>query len=159
MIAIYAQASGRQGLESAVDGIAVEDNNPTFLRLRERGRTAASANPIQIDGFDLRYSHGIARIVFDDANGDQDGSPITVVLDMDGVKGSLPAAVTAAVDGVNAIGREVDSTAIRNVIEVATDVHTSYLTRRKVVITGGIVVVAGVVIVAAVLIAVALRQQ
>ncbi|MFL0712563.1 MAG: hypothetical protein ACJLS2_07920 [Microcella pacifica] len=159
MIAAYVQASGRQGLESAVDGVVVEDNDPKFLHLRERGRTAAGANPIQIGSFELRYSRGIARLVFGDADGDQDGSPITVVLDMDGVKGSLQAAVAAAVDGVRAIGRDVDSTAMRNVIEVATDAHTSYLTRRKVVIAGGIVVVAGVVIVAAVLIAVALRQQ
>lgn len=159
MIAVYAQASGRQGLESAVDGVGVEDNDPKFLHLRERGRTAAGAKPLQIGSFELRYSRGIAKLVFDDVDRDQDSSPITIVLDMDGVKGSLQAVVAAAVDGVGAIGRDVDSTAMRDVIQVATDVHASYLTRRKVVIGGGIAVVAGVVIVAAVLIAVALRQQ
>ena len=161
MIAVYAQASGRQGLESAVNGVAAENDDAEFSELRERGRAAARANPIQIGDIELRYSRGIVRLVFDDSedDGDQDGSPITVVVDMDRVKGGLDAAVAAAVDGVRAIRRDVDSRAMRGVIKVATDVHASYLNRRRIIIAGGIVVIAGVVIVAAVLIATALPQQ
>ena len=159
MIAVYAQASGRQGLESAVNGAVVGNDHSKFSELRERGRAAANANPIQIGGFELRYSRGVARLVFDDTDDDQDGSPITVVVDMDGTKGNLDAAVAAAVDGVRAIHRDVDATGMRDAIQFATEVHSSYLTRRRIVIGGSAIVVAGVVIAAAVFIATALPKQ
>lgn len=159
MIAVYAQASGRQGLESAVNGAVVGNDHPKFSELRDRGRAAASANPIQIGGFELRYSHGVARLVFDDTDDDQDGSPITVVVDMDRMKGNLDAAVAAAVDGVRAIRRDVDAAGIREAIQVATDVHSSYLTRRRIIIGGSVIIVAGVVIAAAVFIATVLPKQ
>lgn len=159
MIAVYAQASGRQGLESAVNGAVVENDHSKFSELRERGRGAASANPIQIGGFELRYSRGVARLVFDDTDDDQDGSPITVVVDMDETEGNLDAAVAAAVDGVRAIRRDVDATGMRDAIQFAKEVHSSYLTRRRIMIGGSAIVVAGVVIAAAVFIATALPKQ
>lgn len=159
MIAVYAQASGRQGLESAVNGAVVGNDHSKFSELRERGRAAASANPIQIGGFELRYSRGVARLVFDDTDDDQDGSPITVVVDMDGTEGNLDAAVAAAVDGVRAIHRDVDAPGMRDAIQFATEVHSSYLTRRRIMIGGSAIVVAGVVIAAAVFIATALPKQ
>lgn len=159
MIAVYAQASGRQGLESAINGAVVENDDPQFLELRERGRITVDASPIQIGAIELRYSRGVARLVFDDTDGDQDGSPITVVLKMDQAREDLDAAVSGAVGGVRAIHRNVDSMEIRAALKVATDVHTSHLTRRRIIIAGGIVVAAGVVLVAAVLIATALPKQ
>ena len=159
MIAVYAQASGRQGLESAMNGVVVGNDHPKFSELRERGRATSSANPIRIGGFELRYSHGVARLVFDDTDADQDGSPITVVVDMDRAKGNLDAAVAAAVKGVRAIHRDVDATGLQELIQLATDVHSSYLTRRRIILGGSVIIVAGVMIAAAIFIVTAVPKQ
>lgn len=159
MIAVYAQAPDRQGLDSAVDGVAVEDVNPEFIELRERGRAVADANPVQVGEVEVRYSRGLVRFVFDDTDQDQDGSPITVVIDMNSAHGDLNRAVATAAAGVHAIRRKADSDALRAAFKVAAEIHVSYLSRRRIVIAGCIVVVAGIVIAAVVLIVGALPKQ
>lgn len=159
MIVVYAQAADRQGLDSALNGMAVEDVNPEFIELRERGRSVALANPVQVGEVELRYSRGLARLVFDDAEQDQDGSPITVVIDMNAAQSDPKQAVTAAVDGVRAIRRKADSEVIRAAFKVATEIHASALTRQRIVVAGCIAVVAGIVIATAVLIVGAFPKQ
>lgn len=159
MIATYAQASDRQGLESAIDGEAIESNHAGFTVLRAKGQAAANAKPVQVGGIDVRYSRGIARLVFDDTDDDQDGSPITAVVEMDHTNSDLDAAVATVAAGVHAIRREVELESLRAALQVAAGIHESFVTRRRMVIAGGIIVVAGVVIVAAVLIAAAVSQR
>lgn len=159
MIAAYAQSSERQGLNSAVDGEVVDDVSPKFIKLRERGNSIAASNPVQIGAVELRYSHGLCRLVFDDTEEGQDGSPITVVIDMNALQGDLDRVALTAHESVHAIRRQSNAEALRAAINVATEIHASYLSRRRIVIAGSIVVVAGIVIAAAMLIANAFPRQ
>ena len=159
MIAVYAQAPDRQGLDSAVDGVAVEDVNLEFIELRERGRSVADAIPVQVGEIEVRYSRGLARLIFDDTDQDQDGSPIAVVIDMNSAHGDLNRTVATAAAGVRAIRRKVDSDSLRAAFKVAAEIHASYLSRRRIVIAGCIVVAAGIVIAVVALIAGALPKQ
>lgn len=151
MIATYAQASDRQGLISSIDGVAVESTNSEFMTMRAKGREVADTKAVQIGGIELRYSRGVARLVFDDTDDDQDGSPITAVVEMDRALPDLKYAVSTVVKGVHAIHRESEPEAIRKALQIAAGIHESFVTRRRMIIAGGIVVIAGVVIVAAVL--------
>lgn len=159
MIAAYAQSSQRQGLDSAVDGEVVKDVNPEFIKLRERGKSLAASNPIQVGAVELRYSRGLCRFVFDDTAEGQDGSPITVVIDMNALQGDVDLAAATALESVHAIHRQGNAEGLRTAINVATEIHASYLIRRRIVITGSVVVVAGIVVAAAMLIANALPRQ
>lgn len=152
MIVTYAQASDRQGLVSAIDGVAAESSHAGFTALREKGQSVASAKPIQVGGILLRYSRGIARLVFDDTDDDQDGSPITSVVEMDRTGSDIDTAVANLVAGVHAIYREVELEDVRAALQIAAGIHESFVTRRRMIIAGGIIAVSGVVIVAAVLI-------
>lgn len=159
MIATYAQAADRQGLESAIDGVAVESSHTGFTDLRAKAQVVANAKPVRVGAIDVRYSRGIARLVFDDADDDQDGSPITAVVEMNRANSDLDAAAATIVSGVHAIRRDVDFEPVRAALQITSGIHESFVTRRRMVIAGGIVVVAGVVIVAAVLIAAAVSQR
>lgn len=159
MIATYAQAADRQGLESSLNGAAVESSHPDFIALRAKGQEAAHGKPIQVDGLDLRYTRGITRLVFDDRDNNLDGSPITAVVEMGRASFDLDQAVATVIAGVRAIHREVEPGSVRAALQIAKGIHESFVARRRVVITGGIVVIAGVVIVAAVLIASAVSQR
>lgn len=159
MIATYAQASDRQGLESAIDGVAIESSHAGFTALRAKGHTVANAKPIQVGGINVRYSRGVARLVFDDTDDDQDGSPITAVVEMDRTDSDPEVTVATLIAGVHAIRREVEPEDVRAALQIAAGIHESFVTRRRMIIAGGIVVVAGVVIVAAILIVAAVSQR
>ena len=159
MIATYAQASDRQGLEAAIDGVAIESIHAGFTAIRAKGQAVATATPVKVGGIDLRYARGIARLVFDDTDDDRDGSPITAVVEMDRTNFDLDTAAATLVAGVHTIRRDVELEAVRAALQIAAGIHESFVTRRRMVIAGGIIVVAGVVIVAAVLIVAAVSQR
>lgn len=159
MIVAYAQARGRQGLEAAVDGLAVEDVSPEFIEFRERGRAVAGSKHVYVGNIEVRYSRGLTRLVFDDTALNQDGSPITVVIDVNAAQNDFDETVSTAAKTVSAIHRSADKESLRAAIKIAIEIHKSYLMRRRIVIAGCIVVIAGIVITAAALIINTLPKQ
>lgn len=160
MIIVYAQSTGRQGLDSALDGVLVEDSNPEFIDLRERGRAIASANPDRVGGVELHYSRGLARLVFDDTGQRRDSSPITAIVDINDLQGNSEQLVAKLTDGVTAIGCKTDYDAILTAARIIERMHTSYLSRRRFIIAGCIGAAAAVVVTASVVVVInALPKQ
>jgi hypothetical protein len=152
VIIAYAQATDRQGLDAAVNGEAVDQDHDGFTDLRERAKELNNqANSIRISGVELNYARGVARLVLDGSDDEHGGSPITVVAKFDAVVKNPDEATRVAAASVRAIGRECDESAIRDALAMAVQLHDSYLTKRSILVAGGIAVVAGIVVTAAVI--------
>lgn len=158
MIAVYAQATDRQGVDVALDGLRVESDDQRFADLWEKSSALyLRRSPIDLGGVSIHCGLGVARLQFEPSDADLDDSPIVIVGSARIIREGGESVAVAAMNSVSAIGREVDVKDLTIALRVAA--RTLRTIRARQVITIGLG--ASAVAITATLIAralVALRQ-
>lgn len=114
MIAAYAQASGRQGLEAAVDGRRAPIDDADFNSIHKKGAALNfSRKPLLVGDVDVRFGQGVVRLELPGNEVDAESrSPIVLVIDLADLRDGRGSATRRAIETVRAIGRECDGSAI-----------------------------------------------
>lgn len=123
MIAAYAQASDRQGLDAAIDGSSVTLDNAAFVATRDK---SASLNirrkPQHVTGVQIRSGRGIIRLELPGSEDDAESrSPIVIAIGHDELRTDTDALVVRVVETISAIDRRCDQAAIAAAIKAATE--------------------------------------
>lgn len=113
MIVAYAQASDRQGVDAALDGVVVRVDEPRFAEMRKKAVALNLGKPsVRIRDVEVRYGHGIVRLELSGTDDpDSELSPIVVVAHVDLVRGHSETA-RRAVESVAALARACDVAAL-----------------------------------------------
>lgn len=107
MIAAYAQASSRQGLDVAVDGeeFGLDDRRFAALRAKGMGLNLKDASRV-LEGVEVRFGAGVLRLdLVEDEEGSTDRSPAVVVVSVEELNSNSSETVRRIIATMNAIGR------------------------------------------------------
>ncbi|WP_454117950.1 hypothetical protein [Microbacterium lacticum] len=142
MIAAYAQASERQGLDVALDGERVALHDLRFEQLRDRGLALNLKTPSRtVDGVEVRCGRGVLRL---DMSGGEESSaglsPVVIIVSGVALDAGSAEVSRRAVATVEAIGRTISPRTVEAAIVEAERLVSGRARLR--VIVGSVVAVA-----------------
>lgn len=121
MIAAYAQASDRQGLDAALDGRAVALEDAALVSTRDKSAALnLRGKPHRVGNVEIRCGRGIVRLELPGAEDDADSrSPIVVAIGDSELQADASALAGRVMETISAIGRLCDQAAIELAIRAA----------------------------------------
>lgn len=145
MIAVYAQADDRQGVDAVLDGRRVHVEEPRFAALRSRAiRLNLRVPSLHFTGGRMWIGGRLFRLEFDGyREGDLVDSPIVVVFDrLRWAEGQSSETLAEDVlTSVAALGRSLDRETIGVALELATEFDRARQSRKNVLVGLGVVVI------------------
>ncbi len=135
MIAAYAQASDREGLDAALDGRAVALDYAAFVSARDKSAALnLRGKPHRVGNVEILYGRGIVRLELPGVEDDADSrSPIVVAIRDSELHADASALASRVTETISAIGRHCDQAAIELAIGAA---HKKLRSRRTWVTIG-----------------------
>lgn len=136
MIAVYAQSTVHEGIDVAMNGISVREDDAEFAAIRRRSVALnLRGRPIQLDGATVCCGLGVTRLQFEPADA-TDTSPVVVVVTDRKMCGSR----ASVVDTIHASAAAINQQVNRSDLALALAVASEALSARKsqVLVTIGI---------------------